>query len=57
MMIKYWPSGPDGKGEPAEDLLVDEPEELEGKAIWFRVEIEYAKQLPKDLCKNTFVTY
>jgi len=57
MMVSYWPVGENG-GEPSDDVLVEEdPKELLGKSIWFRVEIDGAKGLPKDLCKNTFVTY
>jgi len=57
MMVSYWPVSEDG-GEPGDEVLVEEdPKELLGKEIWFRVEIEGAKGLPKDLCKNTFVTY
>lgn len=57
LSIKYWPCDSTGTGEPDEDLLVEEPKELLGKEIFFRVEIEFAKNLPKDLCKNVFVTY
>jgi hypothetical protein len=57
LSIKYWPCDASGSGEPDEDLLVEEPKELLGKEIFFRVEIEFAKNLPKDLCKNVFVTY
>jgi hypothetical protein len=57
MMVSYWPVGENG-GEPSDDVLVEEdPNELLRKSIWFRVEIDAAKGLPKDLCKNTFVTY
>jgi hypothetical protein len=38
-------------------LLPDEPEDLLGKSISFRIEIEKAKDLPKDLSKNVFVSY
>lgn len=57
LSIKYWPCDSKGTGEPDEELLVEEPQELLGKEIFFRVEIELAKNLPKDLCKNVFVTY
>ncbi len=57
LSVAFWPIGKDG-GEPADDVLVEEdPKELLGKKIWFRVEIDCAKGIPKDLCKNAFVTY
>lgn len=55
--VSYYPTNETGEGEPDEDLLPDEPEDLIGKSINFRIEIEKAKDLPKDLCKNSFVTY
>lgn len=57
LMIKYWPCAADGVGEAADDVMCDEPHELIGKEINFRVEIDHAKGLPEDLCKNVFVTY
>ena len=57
LAVKYFPTDDTGEGEPDEDLLPDEPEDLLGKAISFRLEIEKAKELPKDLCKNVFVSY
>ena len=57
LKVRYVPTDDTGEGEPEEDLLPDEPEDLLGKAITFRVEIDGAKDLPKDLCKNSFVTY
>lgn len=57
LAVKYFPTDETGEGEPDEDLLPEEPEDLLGKAITFRVEIEKGKELPKDLCKNVFVTY
>ena len=57
LSVKYFPTDETGEGEPDEDLLPEEPEELEGKAIAFRVEIEKAQDLPNDMNKNVFVTY
>lgn len=58
LKLEYWPTGPDGKGEPPDDVIVEEePSELLGKEIFFKVEIHSAEGLPKDLCKNVFVTY
>lgn len=37
--------------------MCDEPHELVGKEVFFRVEIDRASNLPADLCKNVFVTY
>jgi hypothetical protein len=57
LKVRYIPTDDTGEGEPDEDLLPEEPEDLLGKAIAFKVEIDGAKDLPKDLCKNVFVTY
>lgn len=57
LKLEYWPTAPDGVGEPEDDMLCDEPSELVGKEITFRVEIQSANGLPADLCKNVFVTY
>ena len=57
LAIKYYPCDASGEGEPDDELLVEEPNELLGKEIHFRVEIDRAIDLPKDLCKNVFVTY
>ena len=56
-MIKYEPTAANGIDEPADDVMCDEPSELVGKEIYFRVEIEKASGLPADLCKNVFTTY
>ena len=58
-MIKcsYWPCDISGEGEPDDDLIVEDPQELLNKEIFFRVEIEKCIGLPEDLCKNVFVTY
>jgi len=57
LSIKYFPCDAEGDGEPSDDVIVEEPEEIMGKEIHFRVEIESARDLPNDLCKNVFVTY
>lgn len=57
LKVSYFPTDETGEGEPDEDLLPEEPEDLLGKAITFRVNIDSASGLPKDLCKNVFVTY
>jgi hypothetical protein len=57
LMIKYWPCAENGVDEPDDDALCDEPKELVGKEIFFRVEIDHATSLPDELCKNVFVTY
>lgn len=38
-------------------MLIDEPHELVGKELFFKVDIHNANGLPADLCKNVFVTY
>jgi hypothetical protein len=40
-------------------MIIDDedPSALVGKDLYFRVEIKDAKDLPKELCKDTFVTY
>lgn len=57
LLVKYWPCAEDGIGEAEDDVMCDEPSELVGKEIWFRVEIDQASNLPAELCKNVFVTY
>lgn len=57
LMVKYWPCAENGIDEPSDDVMVDEPSELVGKEVYFRVEIDGASNLPADLCKNVFVTY
>ena len=38
-------------------MVDDDPSVLVGKDMYFRVEVKSAKDLPKELCKDTFVTY
>lgn len=57
LLVRYTPTDETGEGEPDEDLLPEEPEDLIGKSVTFKIEIDSAKGLPKDLCKNTFVSY
>jgi hypothetical protein len=57
LSVKYFPTDDAGTGDPNEDDLPEEPEDLLGKAVTFRVEIEKAKDLPADLSKNVFVSY
>lgn len=57
LKIAYWPCDREGEGEPDDELLVEEKEELLGKELFFRVEIAEASDLPKELCKDVFVTY
>lgn len=37
LSISYWPCDASGHGEPDEELLVEEPKELLGKEIHFRL--------------------
>ena len=53
----YWPVTIDGSEDLPDELLVDEPQELLGKEIHFRVQVNGAKNIPMDLCKDSFVTY
>lgn len=58
--VAYYPCDSNGEGEPDEDLMIDDeqdPSALIGKDLYFRVEIKTAKEIPKELCKETFVTY
>lgn len=60
LSVKYYPTDASGTGEINEDDLPEDPDDTEfllGKPLTFRMEIEKAKDLPKDLCKNVFVTY
>ena len=53
----YWPVNYDGSEDLPDELLVEEPEELLGKEIFFRVDIESGQGLPNDTCKDVFVEY
>lgn len=53
----YWPVTATGEEDLPDDLLVEQPEELLGKEIFFRVDIKSCKNLPMDLCKDVYVTY
>ena len=53
----YMPVTYDGDEELPDDLLVEEPTELLGKEIFFRVDINKCMNLPMDTCKDVFVTY
>ena len=58
LKVRYAPCDPSGDEENIEDdLLVEQPEELLGKEMYFKVVITSAAGLPIDLCKNTFVQY
>lgn len=70
LYAKYRPTDDSGDGEPNDDDLPEEAEDMSkssshlfnvflivGKPITFRVEVDKAVDLPKDLCKNPFVTY
>jgi len=57
LMAKYFPMDSTGEGDPPEDDLPDEPDDMLGKPIDFRIELDWAKQLPADVCKNVFVEY
>jgi hypothetical protein len=60
-MVKLSFTPCDKEGDPDnidDDLLVEEdPKELLGKEICFEVHIGEASDLPKELCKDVFVTY
>ena len=53
----YWPVNYDGSEDLPDELLVEEPEELLGKEIFFRVDIESGQGLPNDTCKDVYVEY
>lgn len=57
LQVRYVPTNDSGEGEPDDENIPDEPTDLIGKTITFRVEIDKAGDLPKDLSKNVFVTY
>lgn len=52
----YIPCNSQG-GPPDEELEVDDPSELLGKEIYFKVMILDAKGLPAELQKEVYVTY
>jgi len=55
--LGYWPCADNGVDEPEDDVQCDEPHELVGKAVHFKVDINDAQDLPLDLCKNSYVSY
>ena len=57
LLCSYWPVNYDGSEDLPDEMLVDEPEELLGKDIYFRVDIEGASDLPNDTCKDVYVEY
>ena len=57
LTVNYTPCAANGIDEPEDDVQCDEPHELVGKECYFRVEIDSAKNLPADLCQDTYVTY
>lgn len=57
LTVSYIPCDETGEDEPDDSLLVEEPEELVGKDVCFKVCIDKCSGLPRDLCKNVFVSY
>ncbi len=60
LSVKYFPTDASGEGEIDENDLPEDPDDtsfLLGKQMTFRMHVDGAKELPKDLCKNVFVTY
>jgi len=46
-----------GEGNPPADMNVQNPNQLLGKRMWFRVEVISAKNVPPEFNKDLFVTY
>lgn len=60
LLARYAPTDPEGiefGDDVPEELEIEEPDELLGKEIFFKVEVNGAENLPASLCKNAFVTY
>jgi len=60
LLARYAPTDPEGVefgDDVPEELEIEEPDELLGKEIFFKVEVNGAENLPASLCKNAFVTY
>ena len=57
LKVRYEPTDQSGEKPPNEDDAPDEPEDMLGKPIDFKVIIENASELPGDLCKNVFCEY
>ena len=53
----YTPVTYDGDEDIPEEYEVNEPEELLGKEIFFRVDVNGAQNLPADTSKDTYCTY
>ena len=57
LKVGYFPCDSVGTGEPDDETLVEEPEELLGQTIYFNVQVDAITNLPPDLCTDVFVTY
>ena len=61
LTLGYWPCSHEGvefdEDTTPEEFLIEEPEELFEKELFFKVKITGAENLPVNLCKNAFVTY
>ena len=55
--VSYWPCTATGDLELPEELEVETPEELLGKEIFFRLDINGCKNLPMELSKDVYITY
>ena len=53
----YMPVTATGDEDLDDELLVEEPNELLGKEIFFRVDIKECKNLPRDTCKDVYIEY
>ena len=53
----YWPVNSDGSEDLPDEMLVNDETELLGKNIFFRVDIEEARGLPINTCRDVYVEY
>lgn len=51
------PCDPDGNEELNEDLMTDDPKDLIGNQLDFKVKIEKLTKLPEDFCRNIYCEY
>jgi hypothetical protein len=55
--VNIIPVDQDGESELPEDMIPEEPEDLEGQRIDFIIEIKQAIDLPSNFCRDVFCHY
>lgn len=55
--VNIIPVDQDGESELPEDMIPDEPEDLEGQRIDFLIDIKQATDLPDNFCRDVYCEY